>query len=191
LSKQSQLELFLDACEKINNVPDGDLDIKTQLTSIPDYYMELLDELFQQFKLDVALGELTPAHGKNGIISNLVGKGASKDKKAKLLKSMNSLKQSGVIQEIAKVVGKDKVSITLNELKEATDKVLFKLSFRDYETWIDEYKALPGNKEKGIIEIYNKVRQLGLSEDVFSEKDASALEVIFDNFADILEAVAD
>ena len=189
LSKQSQLSEFLEACEKINNVPDGSLDTKPQLTSIPDNYMKLLDDLFQHFKLDIPLGELTPAHGKNNIISSLVGKGAGKDKKAKMLKSMNSLKQSGIIQEIARAIGSNKDVITLNKLKEATDKVLFKLSFRDYETWIDEYKALPGNKNKGLIEIYNKVRQLGSSKDIFSEKDASAMEVVFDNFNELLDAV--
>ncbi|NCC61645.1 MAG: hypothetical protein EOM12_12050, partial [Verrucomicrobiae bacterium] len=188
-TKRSQLGEFLDACEKINNVPDGALSIETTLTSIPEEYHGLLSELLKAFKTDVPLGELTTADGAGGFFSNLFGKGVTKEQKAVLLQKLHSLQHSSTVGEVAKAIGKTKETISLHELKEATEKILFKIGFSCYEAWLEEYRTLPGNTEKGIPEIYNTVRQHQKNNTAFDEHLASALEVLFDTYGVLLATV--
>ncbi len=185
-SKNSQLGEFLEACEKINSVPNGALDVSLYITTIPQEYTTLLTELLASFKDTVPLGELTTKDGAGGMFAKLFDGKENKEKKAELLTKLRSLQHSGTVHDIAQAVGKTKDTVTLKELKEATDKIHFKLAYVRYEAWLDEYRALPGNATKGISEVYNTVRTHQANAHIFTEAFASACEVMFETYGPLL-----
>ncbi len=188
-TKQLQLTEFLEACEKINSVPDGSLDIDSKLTSIPEEYTSLLNELIESFKNEIPLSSLNASHGTGGIFSNLLRKGASKEQKAILLKKLHSLQHSNTVDGVARAVGKTKDTATLKDLQEATDKITFKTRFARYEAWLDEYKALPGNQDKGVSEIYSTVKQHQANNTAFDDSLSAAMEVLFESYGPLLSVV--
>lgn len=189
-TKQSQLDEFLEACEKINRVPEESLSIETTITSLPEDYHTLLTDLLNTFRQDIPLKDLSITHGAGNFLSNILGNGTSKEQKEELLQKLNSLRHSSIVEEIANSIGKSKQDITLSELNVATEKISFKINFAPYQAWLDEYKSLPGNQNKGVIQIYNTVRQHKTNKTSFDSALGSAFEVLFDTYGQLLLQVS-
>ena len=187
--KQEQLADFLDACEKINGVTPDSLSFNTTLREIPDDYRTLLEELTGTFKTNIPLAQLTVNDGVGGVFSGLLGKNPSKEQKETLLHKLQSLQHNTVVAEIARAIESNKQDITLEELNLATNKVAFKISFRSYEAWVNEYKRLPNNEQKGIPELYESVQRHQSNQELFTKENQTALEVLFAAAPQLLEAL--
>lgn len=188
--KQAQLADFLEACEKINGVATDALAFNTTLREIPADYYALLKELTDTFKTNIPLAQLTVNDGVGGIFSGLFGKNPSKEQKESLLHKLQSLQHNTVVAEIARSVNSTRQDVTLEELNRATNKVAFKISFRGYEAWVNEYKRLPNNEQMGIPELYESVQRHQANKDVFTKENLEALETLFSATSGLLATLS-
>jgi len=187
--KQEQLNDFLEACEKLNGVSSDALSFNTTLREIPDDYQTLLKELTDTFKTNIQLAKLTVNDGVGGVFSGLFGKNPTKEQKESLLHKLQSLQHNTVVAEIARAIDSTKQDVTLEELNIATDKVAFKISFRSYEAWVNEYKRLPNNESKGIPELYESVQKHQAYKHLFTKENEAALEVLFATTGEVIKSL--
>jgi len=186
LEQKARIPAFLEACEKLHRVAEADLQMETALAGIPPSFSELLSGLQSHFKDDVKLSEITTKHTTAGFFKKLLGK-APKDETLKaMLAELSSLQFANVVGEIARILKREKDSITIRDLAAGVEKIRFINSIRKYKDLLESYRALPGNPDKSIGDIYEAFRKLDEFKDLLTLALYQALQSLFKNYGLVL-----
>jgi len=187
LDQKDKIPDFLDACEKLNEIPEEIQQMETAITEIPEDFSQLLKNLNVHFKQDVKISELTTKDTNAGFIKKIIGKAPKEDELKSLLSQLTSLKFSSLIKEIARLLNLGNKNVTISDLTSGVDKVRFVISMKKHQTLLASYRALPGNHDKGISDVYDTFIKYSKSSDFVSDEVYQALRSLFKNYGALLE----
>ncbi|MBN2373557.1 AAA family ATPase [bacterium] len=177
---------FLEACEKINQIPEDAQNLETALSEIPSGFQMLLDDLMKYFKHNIKIFELTTKHTTVGLFQKLLGNAPKEEELESLLAQLGSLKFASILKEASRILNMEKDDMTLTDLSAGADKIRLAVSMRKYQTLLASYRALPGNHAKGISDVYDVFRRHSEAHDLVSDDVYQALQALFKNYGPIL-----
>ena len=177
---------FLEACEKLNQIPEADQHIETSLAEIPSDFPELLDNLKTHFKHNIKIAELTTKHNTTGLLKKIFGKAPKEEALKSLLAQLASLKFASMVKEVARILNIEKENVTIDNLLSGEDRIRFALSMRKHQALLASYRALPGNKDKGISDVYETIRKYSEGNDLLNDEMYQALNSLFNHYGALL-----
>ncbi len=186
VDQKDKIPDFLDACEKLHQIPEEDQEIETTLSEVPSDFPKLLDSLKAHFRSDIKISGITTKHAKTGLFKKILGKAPKEEDLNQLLIQLTSLKFSSVAKEVARILNIAKEDVTIDNLSSGVDKIRFALSMRKYQALLASYRALPGNQEKGISDVYEVFRKYSESKDLLNAKTYQALRSLFRHYSPLL-----
>ena len=71
IDQKDKIPDFLEACEKLNQLPEDAQHIETTLTEIPADFPQMLDSLKKHFKHDIKISEITTKHTTTGKLQKI------------------------------------------------------------------------------------------------------------------------
>jgi len=166
IDQKDKMPDFLEACEKLHQIPEDDQHIETSLADIPSNFPELLDNLKTHFKHDIRISEITTKHTTTSWIKNIFGKAPKEEDIRLMLAQLSSLKYAAVVKEVARILNIEKQYVTIANLLSGVDKIRFALSMRKHQALLASYRALPGNQNKGISDVYETIRKYNETNDL-------------------------
>lgn len=186
IDQKDNISDFLEACEKLNQIPEEDQHIETSLTEIPSDFPRLLASLKAHFKRDIKISEITTKHTTSGWFQKITGKAPKEEELKLLLAQLASLKFAGVVKEVARILNIEKENMTIDNLSSGVDKVRFALSMRKHQALLASYRALPGNQDKGISDVYETFRKYGEATDLVNDEVYQSLSSLFKHYGMLL-----
>lgn len=186
IDQKDNIPNFLEACEKLNQIPEEDQNIESSLSEVPDDFQVLLNELKMQFKQNVKISDLTPKHTNAGLLQKIWGKSPKEEELKSLLTQLTSLKFAGLLKEVARILKIEKDSMTIYDIDRGVDKLRFAVSMRKHQSLISSYRALSGNENKEISDVYEVFRRCGEANDLINVEALEALQVLFQQYGVIL-----
>jgi superfamily I DNA and/or RNA helicase len=186
IDQKDKIPNFLEACEKLNSVPETSQNLETTLSEIPTDFQILLESLKKHFKQDVKLSEITTKHLAGGLVQKILGKTPKEEELKSLLEQLGSLKFAIVLKEASRILNIEKDNITISDLSSGVDKIQFALSMSKHQTLLSSYRALPGNNTKGISDIYEMFRKYNETNDFVSDEIYKAIKSLFKQYGAIL-----
>jgi len=186
LDNKTKIPEFLVACEELNRMPEADQQMETVLDEIPSSFSQLLASLQEHFKDDVKLSAITTKHTTAGPLKKLFGKAPKEEDLKKLLAELSSLQFANVVQEIARILNKEKENITIRDLAVGVEKIRLALSLRKHQSLIWAYRELPGNANKSITDIYETFRKLDEFKELLTLALYQAFQSLFKNYGPLL-----
>jgi superfamily I DNA and/or RNA helicase len=187
LDRQQLLPEFLEACEKLNQIPADSLQINLNITEIPQKFQDFIIELNKYFKSDISINKLCIKDTTSGPIKKLFGQGPKDSQLKELLSNLKSLEYRSSINNIAQYLSKDPDSLTLEDLSSGILKIRFALSVKPYLDLISSYQALPGNSGKDIVQIYDSIKKFISSSNIFTNDLSQALDQLFSIYGSLLD----
>jgi len=178
---------FLVACEKLNEIPEEVQQIETTVTEIPEDFLQLLSSLTARFKHDIRISDLTTKNVTTSLFQKITRKAPKEDELKSMLAQLKSLKFASVVREVARILNIKNEEVSIGDLSSGIDKVRFAISMRKHQTLLASYRALPGNQNKGISDVYETFRKHSESRDFVSDKVYQALKSLFKNYGELLE----
>jgi len=186
IDQKDKIPNFLEACEKLNQIPEDAQNLETTLSEVPSDFQILLDGLKKNFKQNVKISQITTKHTAVGLFQKILGKAPKEEELKSLLVQLASLKFASVLKETSRILSIEKDAITIADLSSGVDKIRFAVSMRKYQTLLASYRALPGNKAKGISDVYEVFRKYGEAHDLVNDKVYEALQALFKHYGAIL-----
>lgn len=186
IDQRDKIPDFLDACEKLHQIPEDAQNIETSLTEVPLDFMELLGNLKEYFKHSIKISEITTKHAATNWFKKMFGKTPKDDDLKVMLMQIASLKFVGVIKEVARILNIEKENVTIDNLLSGVDKIHFALSMRKHQTLMATYRALPGNKDKGISDVYETFRKYSETNNLVSDEVYQNLNLLFKHYGVLL-----
>lgn len=186
IDQKDKIPDFLDACERINQIPEDAQRIETTLTEIPTDFPQLLDSLKKHFKHDIKISEITTKHTTIGFFQKIFGKAPKEEVLKLMLGELRSLKFASAIKEVARIRNIEKEEVTIDDLLSGIDKVGFALSMRKHQVLLASYRALPGNQDKGISDVYETFRKYSEANDLVTDEVYKALSTLFKHYGTLL-----
>jgi hypothetical protein len=186
IEQKDKIPDFLEACEKLHQIPEDAQHIETSLADIPSNFPELVANLKTHFKHDIKISEITKKHTTTGWINKIFGKAPKEEDIKLMLAQLSSLKYAGVVKEVAKILNIKKENVTIANLLSGADKIRFALSMRKHQALLASYRALPGNQNKGISEVYEIIRKYSETNDLLNDDVYQALNSLFKNYGTLL-----
>lgn len=187
IDQKDKIPNFLEACEKLNQIPEDSQHIETTLTEIPADFPKLLDVLIKHFKYNIKISEITTKHTTIGLLQKMLGKAPKEEELKSLLVQLASLKFASVVKEVSRILKIEKENVTIADLSSGVDKIRFALSMRKYQTLLASYRTLPGNHDKGISDVYEVFRKYSEAHDLVSDEVYQTLRVLFKHYGAILK----
>lgn len=186
IDQKDKIPAFLEACEKLHQIPEADQHIETVLTEIPSDFQELLGNLKTHFKHDITIAEITTKHTTTGLFQKILGKAPKKEDLKLMLARLASLKFVGVVKEVARILNIEKENVTIDNLLSGADKIRFALSMRKHQALLASYRELPGNQNKGISDVYETIRKYSETNNLLNDDVYQALNSLFKNYGALL-----
>lgn len=181
---------FLEACEKLHQVPKDLQNLETSVSTVPIDFRELVETLKRLFKQDVELSKLSSSDAATGIFNRILGKAPKKEELDTLLAQLHGLKYVSLLDEIAKVLEISKEKLTIMGISSGLDRIEFSISMRKYQALLSGYRVLPGNGNKEISEIYEVFkRYAGKDRELLNEELYKALQALFLQYGSVLEKI--
>lgn len=187
IDQKDKIPDFLDACEKLNQIPEDSQHIETTLTEIPADFPKLLDGLRKHFKRNIKISEISTKHTTIGLFQRILGKAPKEEELKSLLVQLGSLKFASMVKEVSRILNIEKENVTIADLSLGVDKIHFALSMRKYQTLLDSYRTLPGNHDKGISDVYEVFRKYSETHNLVSHEVYRALHALFKYYGAILK----
>ncbi|MFH1799112.1 MAG: AAA domain-containing protein [Candidatus Omnitrophota bacterium] len=187
IDQKGKIPDFLDACEKLNQIPEDSQHGETTLTEIPLDFPKLLDGLRKYFKHNIKISEITTKHTTIGLFQKMLGKAPKEEELKSLLAQFASLKFASVVKEVSRILNIKKENVTIADLSSGVDKICFALSMRKYQTLLASYRTLPGNHDKGISDVYEVFRKYSEAHDLVSDEMYQILRAFFKHYGVILK----
>ncbi len=178
---------FIDACEKLNQIPQEISNTNLPSDQLPEDFKELTKELSKVFKTDKPLQTLTLKDTNSTLISRLIGKTPKATDLENLLKKIKTLQNKSNLAVIADVVDKEPEEVTLEDIKAALEKIDFALSIKPYQTLISEYKSILGKENVSILQVFESMRKYNQYKDSFAADTANSLHVFFTTYGTTLQ----
>ena len=189
IDQKDKIPDFLEACEKLNEIPKEAQHLKTKFTEIPEGFYSLLINLKTYFKQDIKISSLSTKDAKLNILQKIIGTGPKEKDLKSALSQLGSLKFASLIEEIADILNVKKEDITIDLLCSGLEKVRFAISMRKHQALLASYRGLPGNEDKGIYEVYETFRKYGKSKDFIDPKIYKPLTVLFEIYGTLLKHI--
>ena len=186
IDQKDKIPDFLDACEKLNLVPEDSQNIETSLLEIPTDFQMLLDSLKKHFNQNIKLSEITTKHLTGGLFQKILGKAPKEEELKLLLMQLGSLKFASVLKEISRILNIEKDNLTIANLSSGVDKIRFAVSMSKHQVLLSSYRALPGNDAKSISDIYEVFRRYSEAHDLVSGEVYEVLQALFKHYGTIL-----
>ena len=186
IEQKERIPDFMEACEKLNNVPEDVLNIDENLIEIPTNFSELLGNLNKHFKHDVQISEITTKDITSGFFQKMFGKAPKEEELKSLLSQLTGLKFANIVKEVAKNLNIEKDQVTIGHLSSGVEKIRFAISMRKYQKLLASYWALPGNKNKGVSDIYEVFRKYEEIKNLITEETYQSLKTLFDIYGQLL-----
>ncbi|MGA1825509.1 MAG: AAA domain-containing protein [bacterium] len=187
IDQKDKIPNFLEACEKLNKIPKKEQKMETVITVIPEGFLQLLDNMNAHFKQDIKISELTTKDTTTRFIQKIIGKAPKEDELKSMLSQLTSLKFASVVKEVARILNIEYEDATIGDLTAGIDKVRFAISMRKHKALLASYRALPGNHNKEISDVYEIFRKYGTSTDFVSDEVYQALSALFKSYGELLE----
>ena len=181
---------FLEACEKLNEIPIKTLNTEIEVTDFDQKFLDLVVELKNHFKSDIRLDKLSIKDTLGGIFQKIIGQKSKEVHYKEILSKLKSLEHKSYLSNISKYLDKDVNTLTINDISEGIDKIQLILSIKPYLNLIDSYKALPGNSEKEILQIFETMTKYGQSPEIFDMDYFSSLNQLFITYSPLLEKIS-
>lgn len=189
LSQKEKFPEFLEACEKLNQIPADALKVNLNVTEVSQKFRDFIAELNKYFRPGISLGKLTVKDITAGIFQKIIGQAPKETQLKELISQLKSLEYKGIINGIAKYLGIEPESLTLGDLTTGVQKISFALSVKPYLNLISSYQSLPGNKDKDIVHIFDTMKKFSQSSDVFSDDLAKNINQLFSVYGSLLDKV--
>lgn len=186
IDQKDKIPDFLEACEKLHQIPEADQHIETSLAEIPSNFPELLDNIKTHFKHDIKISEITTKHTTTGWCKKIFGTAPKEEDLKLLLTQLASLKYAGVVKEAARILNIEKENVTIDNLLSGADRIRFALSMRKHQALLASYRALPGNQDKGISDVYETIRKYSEANDLLNDDMYQALYSLFKHYGALL-----
>ena len=186
IDQKDKIPDFLEACEKLHQIPEDAQHIETSLTEIPSNFQELLGNLKAHFKCNIKISEITTKHTTIGWFKKIFGKAPKNEDLKLMLTQIASLKFVGMVKEVARILNIEKENVTINNLLFGVDKIHFALSMRKHQTLLASYRALPGNRDKGISDVYEIFRKYSEANDLVRDDVYQNLNSLFKLYGTLL-----
>jgi len=186
IDQKEKIPDFLEACEKLHQVPEEAQHIETTLTEITADFRQLLDSLKTHFKHNVRISELTTKHTTTSLLKKIFGKAPEEETLQLLLAQLASLKFAGMVKEVARILNIEKENVTIDNLLSGVDKISFALAMQKHQALLASYRVLPGNQEKSISDVYETFRKYSEAKDLASDEVYQALSLLFKNYGALL-----
>ncbi|MDO9546413.1 MAG: AAA domain-containing protein [Pelolinea sp.] len=186
IEQKDRIPVFMEACEKLNKVPEDILNIDENLVDIPVNFSELLENLNKHFKHDVQISEITTKDITTGLFQKMLGKAPKEEELKSLLSQLNGLKFANIVREIAKILDIEYGQVTIGHLSCGAEKIRFAISMRKYQVLLSSYWALPGNKNKGVSDIHEVFRKYEEIKNLITEEIYQSLKSLFDVYGQLL-----
>jgi hypothetical protein len=186
LDQKTKIPEFLKACEELNRIPEADRQLDTSLEAMPADFSALLEKLKTHFQDDIKISAITTKHTTAGFFKKLLGKAPKEEELKSLLDALTSLQFANVLQEIARILNMKKEDVTIRHLETGLEKIRLVLSIRKYKDLLAAYRALPGNENKSISDIYEAFRKLDEYKDLLTLTLYQALQSLFQNYGPLL-----
>ncbi len=188
IDQKERIPDFLEACERLHQIPEDSQNIETTLDEIPVEFQALLTRLKSVFRQDIKISEITKEHATAGLLKKIFGKAPKEEDLNALLSELSSLKFAGVLKEISRTIGIGKGEMTIKDLGFAVDKIKFAISMRKHQLLLASYRALPGNDAKGIGEIYEIFKKYSEAHDLVSGEVYKSLKSLFCCYGTVLSS---
>jgi hypothetical protein len=186
IDQKDKIPDFLEACEKLNQIPEDAQNLEAALSEIPADFQILLDGLKKYFKQNIKISEITTKHTSVGLFQKILGNAPKEEELTSLLMQLASLKFASVLKEASRILNTEKDNITIADLVLGVDKIRFAVSMRKYQTLLASYRALPGNRDKGISDVYEVFRKYKETNDLVNAEVYEALRALFNYYGAIL-----
>jgi len=189
IDQKDKIPDFLEACEKLNEIPEEVQQMETSIVEIPEDFSQLLNSLKTHFKLDVKISDLTTKDVTINFFKKIIGKAPKESDLKALLSQLTSLKFASLVKEIARILNIENEKVTIGDLVSGIDKVRFAISMRRHQVLLASYRGLPGNQDKGICDVYETFRRYSDSKDFVDEQKYKVLLVLFKIYGELLNCV--
>ena len=189
ISQKDKIPYFLEACEKLNKIPEEEQQIETDIDGIPSDFLKFLNDSRVYFKKGIKIIDLTTKDVTINLFKKVTGKAPKEDALKLMLSKLTSLKFASLVKEAARIMGIDNINMTIGDLSSGVDKIRFAISMKKHQTLIASYRGLSGNENKGIWDIYETFRKYSESKDSVDEKTYDALSFLFDIYGNMLNHV--
>jgi len=190
IDQKDKIPDFLEACEKLNEIPEEVQQLKTTITEISEDFSGLLDNLKARFKQDIKISELSIKDAKVSIFQKITGKAPKENDLKSMLSQLTSLKSASLVKEIANILDLENEDLTISGLSSGLEKVRFAISMRKHKALLASYRGLPGNENKGVYEVYETFRKYSNSKDFVDENIYRPLTVLFKIYGELLNYIS-
>ncbi len=187
LDHQQNIPDFLEACEKLNQIPSDALDTKLTNTELSPKFIELTNELKKCFKADIAIDKLTIKDTSGGIFPKFFGQGPKDTQLKEMLSQLKSLEFKSSLNDIARLTGHELNSLTIEVITASIEKIQFTLSVKPYLNLISSYQELPGNNQKNIVQIFDTMKKYSQLPEVFDQELSVSLNELYSAYGALLE----
>lgn len=96
------------------------------------------------------------------------------------------MKFAGVVKEVARILNIEKENVTIDNLLSGVEKIRFALSMRKHQALLASYRALPGNQDKGVSDVYETIRKYSEANDLLNDAMYQALNSLFKHYGSLL-----
>ena len=186
IDQKDKIPDFLEACEKLNKIPEEAQQIETTITEIPENFSHLLSDLNTYFKNNIKISDLTTKDTTISLFQKIIGKAPKEDTLKLILSQLASLKFASLVREVARILKIKTEDVTIDALSSGIDKVKFAISMKKHQALLASYRGLPGNQNKVICDVYETFRRYSESKDFVTEKIHKILSVLFSVYGNLL-----
>ncbi len=187
LNHKQNIPKFLEACEKLHQIPADALDASSEFTEIPQKFVDLIAELKKSFRSDVTISKLTIKDTVGGMFQKLIGHGSKETELKDLLSQLKSLEHKSCLADIAEYLDRDLDTLTISDIDGGIEKIKYSLSIKPYLDLISSYKELPGNENKNIVQIFDTMKKSSQSPEIFESELFSSLNQLFTTYGPMLD----
>lgn len=189
LEHQENIPDFIEACEKLSQLPTNIINIDAPAIEVSSAFLELIIELKKYLRSDVSVSKLTTKDITGGLFQKIMGQGPKEAQLTKLLSQLKTLQHKSSLMNIATYLGKEYETLTLEEISSGIENIKFAQSIKPYQNLISEYQSVPGNSKKDLIKIFDCMKKYGQSSDLFNDAYLTILLSLFKTYGSILNNI--
>lgn len=116
INRQGKIQATLEACEKIENIKETTLRFKPVIKDLSSKFEEVIKTISKYFDEDNFITELNVSNAKISIFKKVTNQSKVKEFISEAIKECLGLKFSGTINDIAKIMSKNKEELSVGDL---------------------------------------------------------------------------
>lgn len=189
LSNKQNIPQFIEACEKINQLPEDTFTNCNSIPEIPQKFVDLIQNFAKHFKSNIPINQLTVKDTNGGIFQKIIGQGPKEASTRQLLIDIKSLENRSTLTGLSQYLNKDLNTVTIDDILTGIQKAQFAITVKPYYTLISSYKEIPGNSQKDLVQIYESIKRFTQAPGVFNNENAQTINQLFNTYAPLLSSI--